>query len=670
MKISVITVVFNNLEGIKRTVQSVATQKDKNFEYIIVDGNSTDGTKEYVLSIDVAQKKISEPDNGIYNAMNKAVKLAEGEFCIFMNAGDQFHDDKVILNANRELGYADLYVGHTVEVGKDITQCFTAPKSLTIEYLLNNSIYHQSSFIRTSLLKEHPYSEKYKIVSDWAFFTERWLNGAEYCPLNFYVSYYFLDGYSQQHVEDINIERTEFIHSILPMRVYDMIYSQSRFMQKESKVERKVRISMEKAPISRDLSLIRYGGKFLFKDFLSFKSDNAHSEKKSSSKTRVLYDSQAFDMQTHGGVSRCFSELYLHMPKDVDAKISVLETDNTYLNNCGFPREGSAYEKMLTFGGKRLKRFCYKLKYNFKYGYYSKWDMYPRLNQYESVKQIKNGNFDVFHPTFFSPYFLSYLHDKPFVLTVHDMITELYPQYYHANDPQLINKRILIPRANHIIAVSQSTKRDIMRFFNYPEDKISVVYHGSDTIPYIPTPNSNRYGEYILYVGERHWYKNFKLFLRDVIPVLKRHKELKVICTGKPFSTEESLLIDFLSMKERFIQVFIKTDKEFLDLYHNAIAFVYPSEYEGFGIPILEAYKADCPVMLNHASCFPEIAGDAAIYFEYKNDRSNFEEQFETLYHLNSNERESLLQTQRERLAMYSWEESSKQLAKIYKSLS
>jgi glycosyltransferase involved in cell wall biosynthesis len=96
---------------------------------------------------------------------------------------------------------------------------------------------------------------------------------------------------------------------------------------------------------------------------------------------------------------------------------------------------------------------------------------------------------------------------------------------------------------------------------------------------------------------------------------------------------------------------------------------VYPSEYEGFGIPILEAYKADCPVMLNHASCFPEIAGDAAVFFKMTKEYSDFEEQFETLYRLDGNERERLLNKQRQRMQLYSWTKSAEKLADVYQKV-
>ena len=119
-------------------------------------------------------------------------------------------------------------------------------------------------------------------------------------------------------------------------------------------------------------------------------------------------------------------------------------------------------------------------------------------------------------------------------------------------------------------------------------------------------------------------------------------------------------------MENRFKHIFVRNDQDMLDLYHYALAFIYPSSYEGFGLPILEAYKADCPVLLNNASCFPEIAGDAAIFFNMNEKENNFEEQFETFYYLNGSERNELIKKQKERLKRYSWDKSAKKSAEIY----
>lgn len=380
---------------------------------------------------------------------------------------------------------------------------------------------------------------------------------------------------------------------------------------------------------------------------------------------KVLYDSQAFDMQTHGGVSRCFAELYAHRPAFVDASISIKETNNVYLKDLGFPEAGEVYKHFLCAKDTKLKHFLFKLTYNLKYGDFSRWDKRPLINRNEAKPVIKNGDYDIFHPTFYDDYFLRLIGKKPFVITVHDMISEIFSM----DHSQAKQKLAVIPKAAHIIAVSEQTKKDLVRIMNVPEEKVSVVYHGADEEPYIPSSTASFAEEYILYVGSRYVYKNFTAFCKSCVGILKRHPQLKIVCTGVPFSPEEIQLFESLGIKDRMVHRFVQTRQELFDLYHYAITFVYPSKYEGFGIPILEAYKADCPVMLNRASCFPEIAGDAAVFFDINSEKSDFEEQFETLYRLTGDERGELIQRQRERMKLYSWSKSAAQLADVYKEV-
>lgn len=379
---------------------------------------------------------------------------------------------------------------------------------------------------------------------------------------------------------------------------------------------------------------------------------------------KILYDHQAFDMQTHGGVSRCFVELYKHRPASMEATFGVRETDNVYLKTLGFPSSGYVYNHFISSRNFLTKRFFYKAYENIRAGHPSQWDHRPKLNQYYSERLLREGCFDVFHPTFFDPYFFDYIKDKPFVVTVHDMIPELYPAYYEADDEQIVWKRELVSKATHVIAVSEQTKNDVVRLLHVPAEKISVVYHGASDVPYVPSAKSEP--NYLLYVGERHYYKNFSAFIRECLPVLRRHSDLRVICTGCPFTEEENRFFHDEGVEGRFVHRFVDTDQELMDLYHHALAFVYPSSYEGFGLPILEAYKADCPVMLNKASCFPEIAGDAAMYFTIGDGPSDLEEQLEAVYGMKEEEREALLERQRLRLRRYSWRRAAEQLAAVY----
>lgn len=383
----------------------------------------------------------------------------------------------------------------------------------------------------------------------------------------------------------------------------------------------------------------------------------------------VLFDHQAFLLQTHGGVSRCFAELYRHQTSDCQIDISLLESNNAYLKEIGVGKPvGYNYQHfILPF------HWPYKSKMFTAYnmlrgrGRICHWNTYE-YNKAETIKRLRKGKFDVFHPTFFDDYFLPYLNGKPFVLTIHDMIPKLYPQYFARDDFQIEKKKILAPKASAIVAVSETTKKDVVRLLNVPEEKVHVVYHG---VSFPRDLNAVKLYDfpYILYVGERNGYKNFDLFVRHVALVLERHEELRLVCTGKPFTLKEQQMLEELGIKDRCIHHWVTSDEEFFSLYHNAVCFVYPSEYEGFGIPILEAYQADCPVMLNRASCFPEIAGDAAIYFYMTKEQSNFQEKFEILYSEGAEYRELILQSQRERLKNYSWEKAAQQMIEIYESV-
>ena len=393
------------------------------------------------------------------------------------------------------------------------------------------------------------------------------------------------------------------------------------------------------------------------------------SKHSSSKEIRVLMDTQAFDMQTHGGISRCFVELMVHLPKDINVKLPIIESRNIYLREKGLVSGEDSYLKYCKGHPTPINRFFYKLTTNIRNGHFRDWDRMPRLSIFETERLLTKGDFDVFHPTYYDTYFLRKLGNKPFVLTVHDMISELYPSVYKFKDCQLYGKRKLIPLASHIIAVSEQTKQDIIKIFNVPSEKISVIYHGANQTPYNPSGPHNMYGRYILYVGERDMYKNFSKFVRDISPVLHRHSDLLVICTGKPFEETEKRLLHEQRVFNKFIYKFVESQQELLDLYHYAIVFVYPSEYEGFGIPILESYKAGCPVLLNRASCFPEIAGDAAIYFDFNSCGNSLQDQIEDILTWSSSKKDELISKQYQRLLRYSWNKSAQELASIYRKV-
>jgi glycosyltransferase involved in cell wall biosynthesis len=285
------------------------------------------------------------------------------------------------------------------------------------------------------------------------------------------------------------------------------------------------------------------------------------------------------------------------------------------------------------------------------------------------IDMLKKGNFDVFHPTFFDDYFMPYLGKKPLVVTIHDMAMERYPEMFPLSGLEMRRKKELAQRADHIVAVSENTKKDVIELYGIPEDKITVIYHGAPKAlsSYSLKDKPIEY-PYILYVGSRWTYKNFVPFIEAVLPIMRERQNLNIVCTGTPFSADEMTLFRQHGIEDRVHQMFVSAD-ELATLYVNAECFIYPSLYEGFGIPILEAWRCGCPVLLNNASCFPEIAGDAAIYFNLDKDGSDLANKVELLLSLSLEERQSLIDKQKDRLKRYSWENSAKQMAAIYQSI-
>jgi glycosyltransferase involved in cell wall biosynthesis len=305
---------------------------------------------------------------------------------------------------------------------------------------------------------------------------------------------------------------------------------------------------------------------------------------------RILYDHQMFSLQKYGGITRYFADLMSNLPEGFSKEIPIRYSENHYLQKLS----GVKYERIQCIKNFRIKRQFYYFK-----------------NQSLSLKTIKKNEFDLFHPTYYDPSFLKYL-KKPFILTIHDMIHERYADMFLFYDKEAKTKKILAHKAQHIIAVSENTKKDIIEFYNIDPAKISVVHHGYDQAK---TSFNQLYENYILFIGERSYYKNFIPFIQAVAPLLHKDKQLKVICTGKPFSKKEIDLFISLGINTQLIHC-NASDQVLFSLYQHALVFVFPSLYEGFGIPIIEAFANNCPVCLSNTSCFPEVAGEAAIYFD------------------------------------------------------
>lgn len=220
MKISVITVNRNNRAGLRKTLESIASQTVRPFECIVVDGASTDGSEELLREFAaLISWSVSEPDKGIYNAMNKGISHATGDWCLFMNSGDCFASDTVLASLEQLGPDADIIAGNTL-VLTDPPHQKTAPEQVSLRFLFNESLCHQSVLIRTALLRKYPYDEHLKIVSDRKFFLQALIfDNASYQAVPVEIAAYDVSGYSARNRFASEQEWQDTLGQMIPERI-------------------------------------------------------------------------------------------------------------------------------------------------------------------------------------------------------------------------------------------------------------------------------------------------------------------------------------------------------------------------------------------------------------------------------------------------------------------
>jgi glycosyltransferase involved in cell wall biosynthesis len=352
---------------------------------------------------------------------------------------------------------------------------------------------------------------------------------------------------------------------------------------------------------------------------------------------RVLYDYQAF-MQRRGGVSRYFSELIraLQRIEDFEAVLPDIFSDNEYLPGRTF-----------------LTRSHFKGKVR----------IMTVLNRLAASRALR-CDFDVFHPTYYRPYFLKSL-KRPFVVTVHDMIHELYPEHVR-DDGTAANKRLVCQRASRIIAVSENTKNDLCRLLGVPPAKVAVIHHAT-SLRYDDSPRLIE-RPYILYVGVRSGHKNFTALLEAAALVLPRHGVDLVCAGGGDFSRPELDMMKERGIADRVLHFEALTSSQLTSLYHFASVFAYPSLYEGFGLPLLEAFSCGCPVAASRNSSILEVASEAAELF----DPGSVESIVTAIERVLTDMPRSahLVQAGLKRLRLFSWEKAAAKTLEVYRKAS
>lgn len=363
---------------------------------------------------------------------------------------------------------------------------------------------------------------------------------------------------------------------------------------------------------------------------------------------KIFYDGYIYTEQWRqkGGVSRYFDNLINNLSHDScpivtttrPKKYEVLKHKNLRL-----------YRFPFNFKPRRFSRFIQK-----KYFQY-------RFSQVQA---------QIFHPTYYQMLNDSFIQQVkvPTVITVYDMIHELFSDVLDPTGQIAAVKKRAIFSAQALICISESTKNDLLSLYPHLEKRTWVTYLATElsqqSLNFLSSPSEY---PYFLYVGSRNYYKNFNRLLDAFSFAIKKYPEVKLYIVGSPFNKEELKRISYLNLSKQVVNFGLLNDAQLANLYKSSLALVYPSMYEGFGIPPLEAMACGSIVIASNTSSIPEVIGEAGLYF----NPTSMDELLDQL--LVAVENPIYCQTLRERglkqVAKFSWEKTAQQTIEIYKNV-
>lgn len=362
----------------------------------------------------------------------------------------------------------------------------------------------------------------------------------------------------------------------------------------------------------------------------------------------ILFDGQAFIHQRVGGVSRYYASLIEEMNalSGVSAKTLAPLHRNVYLSHLP---PGS----VVGFGygdGPQAARLCwYALRF-----------LSSPLSRFMSP--------DIIHETYFSRF--------PFVAGNAKRVTTVYDMIHErllADGKTELAKCATLRRCDHVFCISQSTRADLCELLDFPEERTTVTHLGYQNLePFVPTevlPEFAAGRPYFFYVGQRAGYKNFDLLMVALSRCARLKSEARIVCFGGgPLDAHELARATELGLDSRHLTWLAgSSDTLLASGYANALGFIYPSRYEGFGLPPLEAMSVGCPVVCGNTSSLPEVVGDAALMID-PSDADQLADALDKLAHA-SELRRGLIAKGHQRRALFSWKKCALETLQGYQRL-
>lgn len=361
----------------------------------------------------------------------------------------------------------------------------------------------------------------------------------------------------------------------------------------------------------------------------------------------VIFDPQIFSLQKYGGISRYFTGLATSMFESQEAAVGI---------HC--PRYSSQYLKdvpppVFASGEDISARRLWRYRRLF----------YTATNLVSFRKRLEQRRFDIAHHTYYWP-LPDRLPVRARVTTIHDMIEEVLA-------PSPVKSRLKlrsIRQADHVICVSEYTRKTLLGLYDIAPDKVSVVHLGRPQVAVAVSPENPASRPYILYVGPRTGYKNFDRLLAAYAASDRLKRDFRLTCFGGgPLTADEKSACAARGIAVDDVLHITGDDVALHAAYRGAALFVYPSLYEGFGLPPLEAMTLGTPVACSNATSIPEIVGEAGEYFDPADAESMTRAMEMVLY--SGTRRQELIRLGHERALGFGWDRCARETLDIYRAI-
>ena len=369
---------------------------------------------------------------------------------------------------------------------------------------------------------------------------------------------------------------------------------------------------------------------------------------------QVIVDGIIFNLQENGGISRIFHEILPRMCEMDNALRLILLTDSNNVS-VELPKHRHIGHKTIP----RVGRFLRPERI---------WrPMIPYVRQQTRKLFIESARGKIWHTTYYTE---PKEKGVPLVVSVYDMIFEKFPDLFSGSATRHFNevKRKCVMAADAVLCISETTRQDVIRFYGLNPQKAHVIHLACSDLfqknEGSVNDNCTIYEPYFLYVGSRVHYKKFDLLL-DAFSKSKR-KDIKLLVVGSSWTADEKRQLEALKVQDRVCLLQGVDDEMLCRLYNRAEAFIYPSLYEGFGIPLLEAMACGCPVIASRIPSSVEIAGDCPLYIEPA-ALDDMIHAFDLV--LSEGKDSSRVKAGLEHVKLYSWDKTAAKTLESYRSL-